>query len=35
MTVYDLSATRCALFSKHAVQDYSESNRQSAISPKG
>lgn len=34
MAGYDLSATRCALFAKHAVQDYSESNRQSAISPK-
>lgn len=35
MAGYDLSATRCALFAKHTVQDYSESNRQSAISPKG
>lgn len=35
MTLSNLSATRCALFARHAVEDYSEVNRQSAISPQG
>ncbi|CRL43689.1 hypothetical protein SGGMMB4_00184 [Sodalis glossinidius str. 'morsitans'] len=35
MTFCNPSTARCALFSQHAVEDYSEINRQSAISPQG
>lgn len=35
MTLSNLSATRCALFAQHAVEEYSQANRQTAISPQG